>query len=308
MELRQSDYENYDYREFWEEGKRLYEDNSERIAIRRLLKGTERQNKVFMDLGCGFGRLFNEYQDFNKIILVDFSMKNLQNARETINRYMGNRKEQLSNIFFVCADVTRLPFKSGFADTVLTVRVIHHLNNPGIFFHEVQRILRNNGSLILEFANKRNLKNILKFFLRKIEISPFTAVPYQVGETILNFHPHQIKRQLKSEKFEIKKQLSVSNFRISFLKKHFSIRFLLFWEKAFQYLFSFIGWGPSIFLKAILADDIEDSPEFDFREILICPGCRNGKLIFKQDSRIICEKCGSIFSIDKGIYDFQIQR
>ncbi|MCL5072062.1 MAG: methyltransferase domain-containing protein [Actinobacteria bacterium] len=311
MSIRQSDYENYDYQEFWKEDKRLYEDCSERIAIRKFLKGEQRNNKLLIDLGCGYGRLFNEYQDFEKIILVDFSMTNLKNARIMINKYLGSQKEKLSHIFFVCADVARLPFKSDCADAVLTVRVIHHLNNPGGLFHEAQRVLKNGGLFMLEFANKRNLKNIGKFFLKKIKVSPFSSEPYQVGETILNFHPKQIKKSLKSENFEIKKELSVSNFRVSFLKKHFSIGFLLFWERFYQYMFSFLELGPSIFLKSVLKDNkiknnkINDI-EFNFLDILSCPVCKNEKLIFEKDGKILCENCSSNFSVDEGIYNFKI--
>lgn len=306
MGIRQSDYENYDYREFWEEDKRLYEDGSERIAIRKFLKGEQRKNKVLVDLGCGYGRLFNEYQDFERIILVDFSIKNLQNAREIISKYLDNQKERLSHVFFICADVTRLPFKAGCVDSVLTVRVIHHLSNPGNLFHEAQRVLKNGGLFMLEFANKRNLKNILKFFLKKIKVSPFNSEPYQVGETILNFHPKQIKQLLKSESFEIKKALSVSNFRISFLKKHFSIGFLLFWERVYQYLFSFLGLGPSIFLKSVLKGNKINDLEFNFLDILSCPVCKNEKLTFGQAGKILCENCSSNFSVNEGIYNFKI--
>lgn len=306
MSIRQSDYENYDYREFWEEDKRLYEDGSERIAIRKFLIGEQRKNKVLIDLGCGFGRLFNEYRDFERIILVDFSMKNLMNARDIISKYLDNQKERLSQIFFVCADVEKLPFKSDSVDVVLTIRVIHHLSKPAIFFHEVQRMLKHDGLFMLEFANKRNLKNIGKYFLKKIKVSPFSSEPYQVGETILNFHPEQIKKLLKSENFEIKKALSVSNFRISFLKRHFRIGFLLFWERVYQNLFSFLGLGPSIFFKSVLKKNKINDLNFNFSEILCCPMCKNEKLTFGQDGKIACEKCGSNFSIDKGIYNFRI--
>lgn len=311
MSIRQSDYENYDYREFWKDDIRLYEDGSERIAIRKFLKGERRNNKLFVDLGCGYGRLFNEYEDFERIILVDFSMTNLKNAQAAISKYLESQKEKLSRIFFVCADVTRLPFKAGCVDTVISVRVMHHLSSPGNLFHEVQRVLKNGGLLILEFANKRNMKNIGKFFLKKIKVSPFSSEPYQVGETILNFHPKQIKKSLKSKNFEIKKQLSVSNFRISFLKKHFSIRFLMFWERFYQYLFSFLGLGPSIFLKSILKDNkIRNNKinnvEFNFLDILSCPVCKNEKLTFGQDGKILCENCSSSFSVAEGIYNFKI--
>ena len=39
LELRRSDYETYDYREFWQDNKRQYEDYSERTAIRKLFAG-----------------------------------------------------------------------------------------------------------------------------------------------------------------------------------------------------------------------------------------------------------------------------
>jgi len=159
---------------------------------------------------------------------------------------------------------------------------------------------------MLEFANKRNLKNILKYFLKKIKVSPFSREPYQVGETILNFHPKQIKQLLKSESFEIKKQLSVSSFRISFLKKHFSVRFLLFWERCYQYMFSFFGLGPSIFLKSVLKDNKINDLEFNFLDILSCPACKNEKLTFDRDGKILCKKCSSNFSVNEGIYNFKI--
>jgi len=127
----------------------------------------------------------------------------------------------------------------------------------------------------------------------------------------LNFHPEQIKQLLKSEGFQIKKQLSVSSFRISFLKKHLSIRFLLFWERVYQYLFSFLGLGPSIFLKSVLKDNKINNPElntpeFNFLDILSCPACKNEKLTYGQNGKILCENCNSNFSVNEGIYNFKI--
>jgi len=56
--IRQSDYENYDYRQFWQDSKRDYEDKSERLAVRKLFKSIDTEGKIFIDLGCGFARLF----------------------------------------------------------------------------------------------------------------------------------------------------------------------------------------------------------------------------------------------------------
>ena len=76
--------------------------------------------------------------------------------------------------------------------TILTIRVVYHLDNPERYFGEVSRILKDSGLYFLEFANKRNLKNILRFFADGMDTSPFNLIPLQIGETILNFHPKHI--------------------------------------------------------------------------------------------------------------------
>ena len=188
MPIRKSDYENYDYREFWEDDKRYYEDRSERIALRSMLKGVDTSNKLLADIGCGYARLFNEYSKFQRVILIDYSMKNLRNARERVSRFLSDDPEKLLNVLFISADATAIPIRDDSADTVLTVRVVHHLDRPEKYFDEVKRILKAGSIYIFEFANKRNLKNILRFMTGKMDTSPFGPVPSQIGETIRNYH------------------------------------------------------------------------------------------------------------------------
>ena len=250
--IRQSDYENYDYRQFWEDNRRAYEDSAERSAIKKFFKGIGQEGKVFADLGCGFGRLFEEYENFERIIMVDYSLNNLRSARNMISEYLKKKKDlqALRKVFFIAADVNNLPLKSGLLDVCMTVRVIHHLSEPDAYFAEVSRVIKSEGIFILEFANKRNLKNILKFCTGRVRQSPFDCKPLQVGDTILDYHPVYIKSLLKKTGFKVLKQLSVSNLRLNYLKKHISLKILLFYENLYQNLFSFIDTGPSIFLKA----------------------------------------------------------
>jgi Methylase involved in ubiquinone/menaquinone biosynthesis len=249
--FKQSDYENYDYRQFWQDNKRLYEDSAERIVIKKFIGPLEKQGRVFIDLGCGFGRLFSEYKDFEKIILVDYSVNNLKNAKGAIAKYMNYDKALLKKVAFVAADAASLPFKSSFADVAMTVRVIHHLDNVEKFINEVSRILKPGGYFLLEFANKRNLKNILKFMFGKLKQSPFDSRPLQIGATILDYHPKFIKSLLKQTGFKILRQVSASNYRLGFLKRHINLKVLLFFENIYQNIFSFIDTGPSIFLKTV---------------------------------------------------------
>lgn len=320
MAIRRSDYENYDYRDFWKNDKRLYEDRSERIAIRRFLSRLEEYDRVFFDIGCGYGRLFGEYMNFNTIILIDYSLRNLKNARDRIKKFLKSDNKKFNTVYFVAADASNLPIKTACADIVLTVRVVHHLDYPEKYFDEVTRILKKGGLYILEFANKRNLKNILRYIAGKMDTSPFNLIPSQVGETILNYHPKYITEMLTSRGFSIKKLISASNFRLEFLKRYLSINLLLFLEKMYQRFFSFTALGPSIFLESILDKKINNKCLTDFNkkikkinrdskikieDILICPYCKEDVLIFHRHSTV-CRKCERRFPIEEGIYNFKI--
>ena len=336
MPIRKSDYESYDYREFWEDDKRHYEDQSERMALRSMLRGVDTSNKLFIDIGCGYARLFNEYSKFQRVVLIDYSMKNLRNARERISRFLSDDPEKLSNVLFVSADATAIPIRDDSADTVLTVRVVHHLDRPEKYFDEVKRIIKSDGLYLFEFANKRNLKNILRFMIGKMGTSPFSPAPLQIGETIRNYHPKEIYRKLGERDIRIEKIISVSNFRLGILKKIFGNKLLLFFENIYQKIFSFITWGPSIFIKGylikntssgdrdlaegnhkesgnrILAENGEQSFKdllgqnlSNFSDILLCPLCNNKNLILSGD-KIKCGGCKHQFLIDGNILDLKV--
>ncbi len=330
MTIRKSDYENYDYREFWESGKRIYEDKSERLALRKFLSGAKENNKLFLDIGCGYGRLFNEYKNFKNIVLVDYSLRNLKAARDSISNFLKFDENKLSSIHFVAADASRLPFRSGCADVILTVRVVHHLNYPEKYFDEVSRVLKNEGLYFLEFANKRNLKNILKYAVGRMDTSPFNMTPSQIGETILNFHPKHIIDILEKRGFDVREMISVSNFRIGFLKNNISVNTLLFFERVYQKFFSSVPFGPSVFLNSILERKKDDAGQaasssshrlmldnngriiqppkkgnkINPEDILICPHCKKDNLVFGKN-KIFCNECSRTFQIENGIYNFK---
>ena len=326
--IRKSDYENYDYRQFWEDNKRAYEDKAERLVIKKFFTGISQKDKVFADFGCGFGRLFEEYAGFERIIMIDYSLNNLKNAKKLITGYLKkeNNLKMLEKIFFVLADVNNLPLKNGILDACLTVRVIHHLPEPEKFFSEVSRVIKPQGLFFIEFANKRNLKNILRFIFGRMKGSPFNTKPYQVGETILDYHPGYIKSLLKNLNFKIIRQVSASNFRLNFFKKNINLRVLLFFENLYQNLFSFMDLGPSIFLKTIfnpgtannlkqeefykaLGQDkasgqdmpAENNEKVKFEKLFICPACKSD-LRFKII--ISCSKCERQYPVTEGILIF----
>ncbi|MHB1275151.1 MAG: methyltransferase domain-containing protein [Candidatus Humimicrobiaceae bacterium] len=311
MELKKSDYENYDYREFWEDNKRAYEDASERLALGKLFK-TVRKSGVIIDIGCGYGRLFNEYKDFDKIIMMDYSLNNLKNTKDTVFDYLKQDNTEFDKVHFIAADALNLPFKNAIFNAAISVRIVHHLNNPEKFISETGRILKNKGLFILEFANKRNLKNIFKFIFGKLSQSPFSPEPYMIGENIQNNHPRVVIGYFKKNDLKINKIISVSNLRAGFLKRKLSLRNLLRLENISQGLFSLCKPGPSIFIKAFKninenIDNMEKIPQ-KFTDMLLCPGCKNleSKLEISENF-LICNFCGSKYAIAEGIFDLRLK-
>jgi len=309
LELKKSDYENYDYREFWEDDKRAYEDASERLALAKLFKAVKKSGTI-IDIGCGYGRLFNEYREYDTVIMMDYSLNNLINTRNTVLDYLKQDSVQFGKVHFVAADAQNIPFKNDIIDAAISVRIVHHLASPEKFISETGRILKNNGLFILEFANKRNLKNIFKFLFGKLKQSPFSREPYMIGETIQDNHPSVIVDSFKKSNFKIAKIISVSNLRVGFLKRKLKPGNLLRLENIFQGLFSLLMPGPSIFIKAFKNNaksmaEAEIIPR-DFTEMLLCPECKNlqSSLEISGDF-IVCKFCGSKYFISDGIFDLR---
>ncbi|HSG15070.1 MAG TPA: class I SAM-dependent methyltransferase, partial [Anaerolineae bacterium] len=76
------DYEGSDYRtRFWENQGREYEDQAERIALRRLMPPA---GDTLIDIGAGFGRLSDEYSGYRRVVLFDYSRSLLREAQERL--------------------------------------------------------------------------------------------------------------------------------------------------------------------------------------------------------------------------------
>ncbi|OQY29794.1 MAG: hypothetical protein B6I38_07895, partial [Anaerolineaceae bacterium 4572_5.1] len=127
---------------------------------------------------------------------------------------------------YVAADAYRLPFVDGLFDGATMIRTLHHMQDAPAVLHQARRALQPNATFILEYANKLNLKAILRYLLRRQDWNPFT--PEQVEFVPLNFdfHPKTIRKWLKEADFDLERQLTVSHFRIGVIKKLFPASFL----------------------------------------------------------------------------------
>ena len=76
------DYEGSDYQKtFWDSGGREYEDQCEALAIRRLLP---KKGRLLLEVGAGAGRNTLRYGGYERIVLLDYSLTQLQQARERL--------------------------------------------------------------------------------------------------------------------------------------------------------------------------------------------------------------------------------
>jgi len=304
-----SDYDkfDYDYEKYWKDSNinRSYEDQAERIALKKLLP---KKGGWFCDLGAGFGRLFDCYRDrFENIILADYSIENLKKAQKQIQQ-LSNETMKQSSIHFIALNAYNLPFKDNSLDYLMSVRMLHHIEDVPKVLEEISRTIKPEGKLILEYANKKHGFEILKALLGRSKMKPFSLEPTERGSgPFYNFHPQYISSKVQSSKLKVQKTLSVSNFRHKIFKKIFGTRLMILLEKVFQTLLSPIKFGPSIFL---LAEKKASGQELQatsckLQTILCCPKCKNNKLEFFEKN-VKCQKCDSVYKIIDNIYDFRV--
>lgn len=284
------DYEGTSYRtRFWVGQGREYEDLAERIALRRLLPPRGRR---LLELGAGFGRLVELYDGYDQVILLDYAKSGLREAQERLGRS--------DRYLYVAADLYRLPFAPEICDTVVTVRVLHHLVDVPAAFRQICGVLRRGGVYVLEYANRRNLKAILRYLARRQPWSPFDRAPYEFVPLNFDFHPRWMKDQLQGAGFAVDAELAVSHFRHALFKRLVPYEHLARLDAALQGIGGRWKLSPSIFVRAHTAGHGESARTAIFR----CPRCAVGSLAGRGDV-LVCENCGARWQIDDGIFDFK---
>lgn len=233
------DYTGYDYKKnFWDSVDRRYEDACERQTIRYLIRKRGYSFDTILDAGCGFGRLFSCYKTFGKnFILLDFASNLLDQAKKDIGT---------QNMQYVQGSMLDIPLSDAVTNLVISIRTLHHIQEPQLFFKEAYRVLRPEGIFLFEIPNQRHFLNILRFLTGKLSHNPFSTQPLQLGQAYYNFNPVSIYTLLKEAGFEIQETRALSFFRSRLLKKIFPFTFLSKLDAIFQALFSSTFLTPSI--------------------------------------------------------------
>jgi len=283
------DYENATYRQdFWEGGARAYEDLLERRLIARLLPP---QGRRLLELGAGFGRLSAEYQA-DKVVLLDYSFSQLREARDRLGdeRYV-----------YVAADGYHLPFQPGVFDRATMIRVLHHFEDVPRVMQGIRRVLSPGAHFLLEYANKRHLKALIRHALGRQAYDPNDPAPLEFVEMNFNFHPDYVEQALQGAQMTTTRRLSASYLRVGALKRALPARLLVALDEIVQAS----GWlvGPSVFaLNQAQGQTPDQVQALQGEAIFACP--HTGSPLQRQGEALVSAE-GRAWPIRDGIYVFK---
>jgi ubiquinone/menaquinone biosynthesis C-methylase UbiE len=288
------DYEGSPWRtEFWKG--RAYEDAVERIALKKTLpaRGTR-----LVEIGAGFGRLADLYRGYEQVILLDYARSMLKDA---VARLGSDAR-----FIFVAADLYNLPFADNAFDTALTIRVLHHVADIPRAFAQVARVVHSRGTYITDFANKRHLKAIAKYYLARARgiraVNPFSLEPYEFVKLNFDYHPSYIRQNLEQVGFHIQDSLAVSTFRLGALKRAVPNALLVSCDDALQRPTARFAIAPSILYRA------ENGKAGAARVNAVlwrCVKCGAAKMNARETA-MQCEQCGAQFFQTDGIWEMKV--
>ncbi|MDK1119265.1 MAG: class I SAM-dependent methyltransferase [Anaerolineae bacterium] len=288
------DYEGSDYQtSFWDQGGREYEDRTEAIALKRLLP---KSGNLMLELGAGAGRNTTRYKNFKKVVLLDYSTTQLQQAQARLG--------QSNRYIYVAADVYRLPFVDDLFDGATMIRTLHHMAEAPKALQQVRNVLGPGSSFILEYASKLHLKSIIRYLFHKQDWSPFSLEPVEFVKLNFDFHPITVKKWMHDIGFQIERTLTVSHFRLGLLKRIVPTSILVGLDSIFQWTGSLWQLTPSVFVKATLGGERNGSIPDEIIQWFKCPACETAALVSKGD-HLHCPSCDSDWAVNSGIYDFR---
>lgn len=234
-----------DYREYWR--RRDYEDQAERLAIRRLLAGRNFTHAV--EIGGGYGRLsalLAEYADL--VTLTDASRRQLGFAAEHLAGF--------SRVVCRVMDAEALALEDASADLVVMIRVLHHLPDPSRVYAEIGRVLAPGGAALIEVANQAHAMNRVRYLARgrRVPREPVdirSAANRERGSIpFVNHHPAAVVEGLARVGLTVERRLSVSNLRSGAVKRVLPARTMLRVERRLQGVLGPVAFGPSLMLLA----------------------------------------------------------
>jgi SAM-dependent methyltransferase len=194
-----------------------------------------------------------------------------------------------------------MPFRPGSFDAATLIRVIHHIAEVPVALNNIHRVLTPGGTFVLEYANKRNLKALLRYGLRRQDWNPASLEPVEFVKLNFDFHPTYMQVAVRNAGFRVEKRLPVSYFRVRALKRLVPAGALAALDSLLQQ--TGLLYSPSVFTLNTAqgaGPDVTGAPL-----IFRCPWC--GDDLAPDGEALTCVKhgCGLRWGKHDGIYDFK---
>ncbi len=284
-------YEGIEYKEFWNGLQRRKLDELEHAIVRDLLPVSGRR---IIDVGCGYGRLADSYMcRFQQVIMVDGSMSLLHQAFEQTE----------GKAICIAGEVTHLPFRPASFDTVLMVRVFHHIQDSQACLSELRRILCGDGRFIFSYRNKQNALRVVQWLVGRNTENPFTTEPAGVGSTLMSHHPRVVHRMLLETEFADIRYYGAGVFdwlagRLGSMGR---------WIPPGRRLAGLLGSSkiaPWILCGAIARGHKNLIDTGEIVDLLQCPCC--GGRVSNDGQEYLCLECKRHYPVEDGIIDLRV--
>ncbi|PJF47115.1 MAG: hypothetical protein CUN48_10375 [Candidatus Thermofonsia Clade 3 bacterium] len=291
------DYEGSDYRtRFWENADRAYEDAVERIAIAHMLPP---RGARMAEFGAGFGRLADLYAGYDEVILLDYSRSLLAEARQRWGRDPRFK--------FVAADIYHLPFAPGVLSAATMIRVIHHIADVPAALMQIRRAIAPGGTFVLEFANKRNLKAMMRYLVRRQRWNPYAPEPIEFATLNFDFHPRWMLQALRAAGFDIRAKRVASYLRAGFLKRVLPLQMMVRIDAALQRTAALALLSPSVFVQSVAVGQGHEAKGEG--AALVGEGIfrspRSGQPLRREGDTLVCDADGTRWRAEDNFYDFK---
>jgi ubiquinone/menaquinone biosynthesis C-methylase UbiE len=109
-----------------------------------------------LDLACGSlaftSEIYPNYTD-RPVVFLDQSLKLLRKGKSRLEKLMGSIAE---NMFFLHADALQLPFKDNVFNTVISLNLLHCIDDVNTPLKEIKRVLTDDGNSAITTLVKGN--------------------------------------------------------------------------------------------------------------------------------------------------------
>jgi ubiquinone/menaquinone biosynthesis C-methylase UbiE len=174
------------------------------------LKPYIHKDQQIVDIGCGNGRLGHFVRsingDANSYIGIDNSEKLIEIAQKEHPDWK-----------FIEGDFLALPLQNESIDLIISIRAFHHLTSNKLrvkSLHEMQRVIKNNGKIIITVWNLWHWKN-WKILLKALIRSIYSFGNYSHKDTMVPWGQKINRYYHAFTTYELQKLVDRAGFRIN---------------------------------------------------------------------------------------------